>query len=481
MTPLRSVSGLVVAVALAGLGIAARDQPVQLAPTFAALGNPTMPFVPSGSFITSSWFCPGVPVGESGLGGSIEVTNPSDAPLAGRVTAYSTDPEAPAVDQPIIVAPRSTTVVDLAALQPTGSFVSSLVEIEGGGGFVEQIALHPAGNSVASCANAASSNWWFADGFTVDDSTERLVITNPAPDAAIVDVRFVTADGIRRPSRLQGYPVPGRSVQVITLGELGARDEPILAAQVSASRGRVVVGRAQHYVGGGRLGFGMSLGAPSLNSQYYFADGESGPGISESFAIYNPTDAEVTVSVVFLGLPSTPEFTNDTEVVVPKGGVVILDTSDNTQVVNLPAGRHGAVFSTFAADSIVVERVITRPAGDGVATSVVMGSPPNLASTRWSASVGTDIAIEDALVVLNVDGVDTTVTVSTLGPGGLVPVPGLENIALPAAGLITVPFTDPSVLGKAFVVESGQRIFVERLLPRSAELRGRSGSFPLAG
>ncbi len=478
MTPLRSIAGLVVAGALAGLGLAAREQPVEIEPTFASLGNPTMPFVPSGSFITSSWFCPGVPTGESGLGGTIEVTNTSDSPIAGRVTAYSTDPNASAVDEPIIVAPRSTSTVDLAALQPTGSFVSGLVEIDGGGGFVEQTALHPAGNSVSPCANAASSNWWFADGFTVDDSTERLVLTNPYPDAAIVDIRFVTADGIRRPSRLQGYPVPGRSVQVVTLGELGARDEPILAAQVSASRGRVVVGRAQHYVGGRRLGFAMSLGAPSLNSQYYFADGETGEGIDETYAIYNPSDAEVTVYAVFLGLPSTPDFTNDTEVIVPKGGVVILDTAD---VADLPPGRHGAVFSTFAAESIVVERVITRPAGDSVATTVVMGSPPNLASTRWSASVGTDIAIEDALVVLNVDSVDTTVTVSTLGPGGLVPVPGLEAIPLPAAGLITVPFTDPSVLGRAFVVESGQRVFVERLLPRAAELRGRSGSFPLAG
>lgn len=478
MKPLRSLAGLVVAVALAGLGISARDEPVVIDPTFASLGNPTMPFVPSGSFITSSWFCPGVPAGESGLGGSLQVTNPSDAPIAGRITAYTTDPGVPAVDEPIIVAPRSTSTVDLDALQPTGTFVSALVEIDGGGGFVEQTAEHPAGNAVSPCANAASSNWWFADGFTVDDSTERLVLTNPYPDAAIVDIRFVTADGIRRPSRLQGYPVPGRSVQVVTLGELGARDEPILAAQVSATRGRVVVGRAQHYVGGGRLGFTMSLGAPSLNSQYYFADGETGDGIQESYAIYNPTDAEVTVYAVFLGLPATPDFTNDTEVVVPKGGVVILDTAD---VPNLPAGRHGAVFSTFAAESIVVERVITRPAGDSVATSVVMGSPPNLASTRWSAAVGSDLAIEDALVVLNVDSVDTTVTVSALGPGGLVPVPGLENIPLPAAGLITVPFTDPSMLGKSFVVESGQRVFVERLLPRSAELRGRSGSFPLAG
>jgi hypothetical protein len=60
-------------------------------------------------------------------------------------------------------------------------------------------------------------------------------------------------------------------------------------------------------------------------------------------------------------------------------------------------------------------------------------------------------------------------------------VPGLEGIPLPAAGLITVPFTDPALLGRAFVVESAQRVFVERLLPRGGELRGRSGSFPLAG
>ena len=190
MKPLRSVAGLVVAVALAGLGISARDEPVVIDPTFASLGNPTMPFVPSGSFITSSWFCPGVPAGENGLGGSLQVTNPSDAPIAGRITAYTTDPGVAAVDEPIIVAPRSTSSVDLDALQPTGTFVSALVEIDGGGGFVEQTAEHPAGNAVSPCANAASSNWWFADGFTVDDSTERLVLTNPYPDAAIVDIRL---------------------------------------------------------------------------------------------------------------------------------------------------------------------------------------------------------------------------------------------------------------------------------------------------
>ena len=161
---------------------------------------------------------PGVPSGEDGVGGSVEITNPLDAPIDGRITVYSSDTDAAAVVQPLTIEARSNRSVDIAALQPSGAFASAVVEIDGGGGFVEQIARHPAGNAVAPCANAASSSWYFADGFTVDDSTERIVLSNPYPDAAIVNIGFVTADGIRNPSILQGYPVPGQSVQVVELG-----------------------------------------------------------------------------------------------------------------------------------------------------------------------------------------------------------------------------------------------------------------------
>lgn len=485
MRPQRTVAALVVAVGLVGLGVTGRDTPVEQDPTFATLGKPTMPFVPSGSFITSSWFCPGVPSGQDDVGGSVEITNPLDTPIDGRITVYSSDTDAAAIVQPLTIEARSNHSVDIAALQPSGAFASAVVEIDGGGGFVEQVARHPAGDAVAPCANAASSSWYFADGFTVDDSTEQLVLSNPYPDAAIVNIGFVTANGIRNPSILQGYPVPGQSVQVIELGS-GARDEAVLAAKVEATRGRVVAARVQHYAGGGRLGFSLTLGAPSLSSQYYFADGEVGTGIDEQYAIFNPTDQDVTVYAIFLGIDpavqdaaaQTAGFSNDTEIVVKAGRVATLSTKD---VPGLPAGRHGASFATYAGDSIVVERAISRPAAGSVATTVVMGSPPGLASTRWSAAVGTELALENVLVVLNVDSADTTVSVSALGPGGLVPVPGLEALPLHGAGLITVPITDPSALGRPLVIESGQRIYVERLLARDPDLRGRSGSFALAG
>jgi hypothetical protein len=183
------------------------------------------------------------------------------------------------------------------------------------------------------------------------------------------------------------------------------------------------------------------------------------------------------VNAAFLGIDPASGFVNPDPITVPAGKVASWIAGQ----AGVPAGRHGAVFSTDTSGSIVVERAITRQTGDTVATTVVMGSPPSFASTRWSMAIGTDLAIDNVLVVLNATGSEGTVTVKTLGAGGEVPVPGMEAIALPAGGVITIGVTDPTALGHPLVVESTQRIFVERLLPRDPNLRGRAGSFALPG
>jgi hypothetical protein len=474
----RFVAGAMVLATMVGVIALQRSKPVHSVPAqFSRLGNATMPFVPAGDFITSAWFCAGVPIGEAQLGGVAVVANPREVTLTGKITVFTDAPGVAAVSAPFDVPARGTTVFDLAQLQPQGTFVSAMVEIYGGGGYVEQRADSASGSAVSPCSNSTSSTWYFADGYTVEGSKEELVITNPFPSDAIISIAEATSTESRRPAILQSLLVKANSILVINQ-DLLAKRELVLAITVTSSRGRVVVGRAQEYLASvGRAGFTMMLGAPSLGDQFYFADGEIAPNVIERYSIYNASPNEAIVNTVFLGLDPNATFINPEPLTVPAGKVVSLIADD----VGVPPGRHGAVFSTETAGSIVVERAITRQTDDTVATSVVMGSPSAFASNRWSMAIGTDLAVPDVLIVLNATGSPGTVTVKTLGAGGEVPVPGMEAIDLPAGGVITIDVSDPTALGHPLVVESTQRIFVERLLPRDPDLRGRSGSFALPG
>ena len=455
------------------------DPPPSTLPTFAALGAPSMPFVPHQGFINSTWFCPGVPVGGTGLGGSVTVANPSDAPLSGQLTVFNDIAGTESVEQRFEVPARDTFVVDLATVQSAGTYLSAMVEITGGGGFVEQQADHPDGSAVSPCSNSTSATWYFADNYTLGDSKEDIVITNPFPDQAIVDFAFGNQNGTTTSQRLLGIPVAGHSVLVVNQ-DFFLKDETVLGMSIVASRGRVVVGRAQQYLGE-RQGYSNTLGSPAGSTDWWFADGENS-GNFERYSIYNPGTEEATVQPIFLGVNSDT-FGNDVEpITIAPGQVASLNISD---VEGLPEGRHGAQFSSLTGTPVVIERAITREAGDGFATTVVRGVEQYFAEPgyfRWSMAIGTDLAVDNVLVVLNVSFTDATVAVKALGPGGEVDLPGLKAVPVPANGVITIAIPDQAAaLGHPLIVVGTQPIVVERLLPRGGDLRGRSGSLALPG
>ena len=312
---------------VAGIIAIGRDEPVAPDAYFATPAGAWMPAVNDEVALTGSWFCPGVPAsGEDGVGGEVVISNRADEQLVGSFSILTADGRA-STEERVVVEPWSQTVIDVDAFV-TAPFASVVVEIEGGTGLVEQRALHPAGDSVAPCANNTSDTWYFADGFTVDGSIETLILTNPYDDTASVDLKFATAAGESTPAAFQGFTVPPRSVRTIPIAELGARDESVIAVEVAAQRGRLVVGRAQHYLGGGRLGYGVTLAAPALRDQWWFADGEQGDGVTETFAIYNPTDTDVQVDAVFLGLPIDAAYGDTPPIDVPANQVVVFDQSD---------------------------------------------------------------------------------------------------------------------------------------------------------
>ena len=477
----RAIPGLVVAVAgIAGIVAIGRNDVVAPDAYFATPAGAWMPAVNDEVALTGSWFCPGVPTsGEDGVGGEVVISNRADEQLVGTYSILTAD--GPMAEQQVVVEPWSRTVIDVDAFV-TAPFASVVVEIEGGTGLVEQRAFHPAGDSVTPCANNTSDEWYFADGFTVDGSVETLILTNPYDDTASVDLKFATAAGESRPAAFQGFTVPPRSVRTIPIAELGARDESVIAVEVVAQRGRLVAGRAQHYLGGGRLGYGVTLAAPALRDQWWFADGEHGGGVTETFAIYNPTDTDVQVDVVFLGLPLDAAYGDTPPIEVPANQVVVFDASDEAAAGPLPDGRHATVFSTLSDPSVVVERILTRPAGDSVATSVVVGAPPRgdgYVASRWHIGIGPSEPTPQALVVYNVDNVDATITIQSVGPAGPTDVASLTDIPIGPGAVVTIDLTDPEVLDRELIVESSNRVFVERSLLRGSGREGRSGSWAL--
>ena len=438
--------------------------------TLAPLPSPANPTAHGASVLSQAWVCPGLPVnGGEGSGGEVIVLNTAASPLVATLTVLLGDdtPEPLRLE----VAPGERSVVDIAALA-TARFAGVMVEIVEGDGVVEQRARHPVGDAVAPCASTTSPTWYFADGSTEDGTLEELVLTNPYAGAAVVNLRFVTTAGPRSPQALQGLVLDPRSTTVVRLGDDFAPDEPMVAVALEATAGQFVAGRAQHYLGGGRLGFTLSLGAPAPDDEWWFAGGEIGPGITQVISLFNPTDTEVVADVVPLGLPLDQGPVEPIEVRVVGGGVTSLDLS---ALGVLPEGRHGLLVSSLGQPALVVERAITRPAGDFVVTSVVMGVHRASPSTRWYATVGVDQPTPGALVVANTTGVESRLTVSDLGPGGAVPLPGLADLVLPASGVLALDLP-LEALGRPLVVDAEVEVVVERSLIRRAGSEGRSGS-----
>ncbi|MDA3031044.1 MAG: hypothetical protein O3B90_01795 [Actinomycetota bacterium] len=490
----RSIPAIVVLLAaLVWLFVVGRDSVASPPAVFSSPAGTWMPSVTDTDSLTGSWFCPGIPAtGEDGVGGSVVISNRNSEQLEGRFMVVS--PEGLEVEQGFTVGRWSQGTIDVDAFVTT-SFASVVVEIDGGRGYVEQIVNHPAGDSVAPCAIETSNEWYLADGFTVGGSVETLILTNPYDDLVLTDLAFATASGSSEPNAFQGFPVPAKSVKVIPIAELGNRDEPIIAASITTRGGRLVVGRAQHFTGGGRLGYDVSLAAPALRDQWWFADGERGAGITETFSIYNPTDDDVEVDVYFLGLPLEFDGGGFAPINVPARQVVMfqpfegaVDDTENDPsdpelfTSRIPNGRHSVVFSTLAQPTVVVERVLTRPVGGSFVTSVVQGAPPRLdgfVATRWHIGVGPSVPTEDALIVYNVDNEQATITIEAVGPGGPSAIPSLTDIPLGPGAVITIDLTTDDVLDQELIVNSSNRVFIERSLGRGGDLSGRSGSWAL--
>lgn len=411
----------------------------------------------------STWFCPGVPGRDESIAGRVVISNAGESPVGGTITRFALD--GVARRERFAVPARSALELDATA-GIDSSFVSALVESQGSSIVVEQRTTHRAGDAVVPCASSPSDTWYLADGFTGADSIEQVVVTNPSLDSAILDVAFVTALGERSPQSLKGVVIPPESLRVFDMATLDARNEATVAVSVRSTVGRVVVGRSQHYLGRGRLGYTMALAASGTSTRWYFADGEKEEGTSEEFVIFNPLQNDQLLTFIVAdddGVPLDP-----LTVTAPARRVTKFAPAGLGALSN---GRYSTVvtatgLSEAAPAGIVVERVTTRQSGKSTASAVMLGVPNP--ARRWIAPSGVALDAPDSLRIFNPGSVPTLIRISSLGPAGDVPIPGYEEVSLAPGGGASIGLSG-AVASATVSVTSTEPVVVQRRVSRGAQ------------
>ena len=450
------VVAAIIVFAVVGVAIS-RHRPTSVAASFGTNDQPPMPMAPTGDALTTSWFCPGVPAlaDRSSGDGNVTVLNPTDTPMAGTLTFFPG--EGAAVSAPLNVPARSQAVVvprDLAA----AAFTGVLLEVYGTNAVVAETTVTSAGTSTSPCSTTASASWYVAAGTTVLGSTYHLLVMNPFPDDAIVDISFAADDGPRTPTALSGYVVKARSLRVVDVDAAVQRDT-LVSASVLARSGRVVVGRFQALPGNPRAGLVTSLAEPSAGAQWWFANGQKSDTAKERVVLYNPLGDDAAADVTVF--PADPTKGNPVPLhyTVPSQQRVDVDVAT---LEGVPAGPHSIVVSADGDHPVVAERVLDLVSGGRTVTTVQAGS--RLPAPRWYIPVGAPAGASNVVTVVNVTGVDAAVGISTLGVAGETPVPALQNLQLPAGAAFQVALQDHGVVNQPVVVSADGQVVVEQLV-----------------
>ncbi len=246
-------------------------------------------------------------------------------------------------------------------------------------------ASRDAGLAVAACSATADS-WWYAGVDTAVGSTSRLVLSNPTPAVAVVDLTFYGPQGRVAAVGAHGIPVAPRTRQSLDL----ARFAPGLDAvtvHVKATRGRVAaavdVSRVNGVTPAGNEWLAASL--PPANDVLVNA-GDGGKG-DQRLVITNPSGREAVLQVRVLAEsgPFTPEPLKDLR--IRPGRTIVEDVSAIT-------GTSVAAFqvTTDQDQATVLAGLISESSQSAVDLSSTSSSPvldgpavvPVFAGTRLS-------------------------------------------------------------------------------------------------
>jgi hypothetical protein len=154
------------------------------------------------------------------------------------------------------------------------------------------------GGHVALGATTVGTRWYFAEGYTGTGFDEFLTIQNPSTTATTATITYVFADGGGH--QIQSLPVPALSRQTVSVHAVVGRHRAV-SIIVESSGGVGIVAERPIYFSytGGITGGHVAMGVAQPAQTWWFAEGFTGPGFHQYFAILNPSQQPATVTVTY--------------------------------------------------------------------------------------------------------------------------------------------------------------------------------------
>ncbi|HTV12831.1 MAG TPA: DUF5719 family protein [Acidimicrobiales bacterium] len=477
------VASAVTCLALAGalIGKPGMANP-QMAPGQLGGSLPTTVSV-SSQALSSSWFCAGATQYPGGVaGGELLFTNAGSRTVSGSVELVTQRGSRRTVA--ITVPPASATTLpeSLPGLpgSPSDHWVGAIVVLYGGMASVSQVLGTARGSADQPCASAAAHQWFFPDGATLRNAWDEISLLNPYPVPAVADLSFTTEQGREVPLDFQGLVVPPRGLTVVDLGSHLRRRQHI-ATTVTARTGQIVAFQTQIVTAPpagapprgtpGALnpvmpvaGVTVALGSPRTSTSLWWPSGGEGPGMTESYAVYNPGagSASLSLELFSAGAHSTHSF-----VVGPYGSAFV--TTNDASWALLGEG-YSARLESLDGVGVVAERfVMSAPPSLGRGLGLIEGQ--QAAANEWLLAQGaTGLSLtgrertvfpESQLQVLNPGPATTTVSVEAATGGRLAPLTGATKLQIAAGARAEVELSS-GLSGEALLVTSSSPVLLEQ-------------------
>lgn len=359
MTTLSDARGAGAAAATVVAALAAVALTGSLAPTPARVDNSPVEVPTSRAQLS----CPETATGTGNFTDLLAVAPPigSDDPGGGRgegtltVRALSSTAaeEQPVAETDQVGTPVATRLGSAAAPSVTVDAVGGLAPAAYAAQRTVLGAGQDVGLSVAACSPAGDV-WWFAGADTAVGATSRLVLSNPTPAVAVVDLTFYGPKGIVKAVGARGIPVAPRSRQSLDLAKFAPGLDAV-TLRVKATRGRVAaavnVARVNGVTPAGNEWLASS--EPPATDILVNA-GDSGDG-EQRLVITNPSGREALVQVRVLDVngPFTPDSLTDLR--IRPGRTLVKDISADTET-----SAAALQVTTDQAQSIVLATLLSE-------------------------------------------------------------------------------------------------------------------------